>query len=112
MDCLFCKFVNKELKTEVVYEDDHVLGFKDISPMAPVHILFVPKVHSRDVGEMSEKGHDINSLYKAINIYTREENLTEKGYRVVTNKGDFAGQTVFHTHFHLLSGAPLKGFGA
>lgn len=112
MDCLFCKFVNKEIPTEVVFENNDVLAFKDIAPMAKIHILFIPKKHSCDMAEMSRKGHDISAIFNAISEYVKKEKLEEEGYRVVTNKGGFAGQSVFHTHFHLLAGEPLKGFGA
>jgi histidine triad (HIT) family protein len=112
MDCLFCKFVAKEITPEIVFENHDVLGFKDIAPMAKVHILFIPKKHSCDVSDMSNKGHDIASVFSAINSYVNQEKLDTDGYRVVTNKGPVAGQSVFHTHFHLLAGETLKGFGA
>lgn len=112
MDCLFCKFVSKEIPTEIVFENSAVLAFKDIAPMAKVHILFIPKVHSCDVSDMSDQGHDVSAIFSAISEYVKKEKLETGGYRVVTNKGSFAGQSVFHTHFHLLAGEPLKGFGA
>ena len=97
---------------EVVFENNEVLAFKDIAPMAKIHILFIPKKHSCDVGDMSRQGHDIHALFSALNTYAEQEKLSENGYRVVTNKGSFGGQSVFHTHFHLLAGEQLKGFGA
>ena len=112
MDCLFCKFINKELKTDIVYEDENILAFKDISPLAKTHILFIPKTHSNNISEMVAQGEDMNNIFKAITSYAKEAGLEQEGYRVVNNLGTFGGQSVFHTHFHLLGAEQLKGFGA
>jgi histidine triad (HIT) family protein len=112
-DCLFCKIINKEIPSEKVYEDQNVYGFKDIHPLAKEHYLFIHKKHTANVNEMADEDPaQIAEVFKAISSFTREQGLIEKGFRVVTNYGPYAGQTVFHTHFHVLGGEPLKGFGA
>lgn len=113
MDCLFCKFVSGELETNKVFENDDVLGFKDIYPQASEHYLFVSKRHSMNITEMAEKNsEDIVSVYQAITEFCHRNDLSKNGFRVVTNTGADGGQTVFHTHFHVLGGEPLKGFGS
>ena len=111
-DCLFCKFANKELKTDIIYEDENVLGFKDIYPQAKEHYLFIPKKHYSNVAEMVEDNFDANLILKAMTKFAKESGLEETGYRIVNNLGADGGQTVFHVHFHLLGGQALKGFGA
>lgn len=109
-DCLFCKILKKELPSEKVYENEKVYAFKDIYPMAKEHVLFIHKNHSKNFSEMNDE--DMLDVFRAIKEYTKSESLIEKGYRVVTNINEYGGQTVFHTHFHVLSGEKLKGFGA
>lgn len=109
-DCLFCKIVKHEIPSEIVYENENVLGFKDINPMAKDHFLFISKSHSKNINEMSEQ--DIISIYSAIKDFTLSKDLETDGFRVVTNVNKHGGQTVFHTHFHLLAGEQLRGFGA
>ncbi len=111
-DCLFCKIIEEKIASEKVFENDLVLGFKDISPMAKEHYLFVHKGHSTDINNMIEKNpNQVIHIYKAINEFTSGTELEEKGFRVVTNMGPRAGQSVFHTHFHLLGGEQLGRFG-
>lgn len=112
-DCLFCKIVSGDVPSDKVYEDESVLGFKDIKPSAKEHYLFISKTHSKNVNEMAEKnGEDLLAVHKAIAKFTRESGLEESGFRVVTNVNKNSGQVVFHTHFHVLGGEPLRGFGA
>jgi histidine triad (HIT) family protein len=108
-DCLFCKMIAGEIPCEKVFETDEVLGFKDIYPQAHTHLLFIHKEHSPNVNRMSAK--QIGEVYAAIKEYT-EEGLVEAGFRVVTNFGSNAGQTVFHTHFHVVGGEKLGSFGS
>lgn len=111
-DCLFCKIVTGEIASKKVYEDERVYAFKDLNPLAKEHVLFVHKKHSRDVNDLVE--HDENQLldiFQAIQIYSKASKTDSSGFRVVTNVGKNGGQTVFHTHFHLLSGEKLGGFG-
>lgn len=101
--------VTGEVPCEKVFENDNVLGFKDIYPQAQIHLLFIHKNHSANVNQMS--GEEVAQVFAAIKEYT-EEGLVEAGFRVVTNFGANAGQTVFHTHFHVLGGEKLSGFGS
>lgn len=112
MDCLFCKIINNELPSTRVYEDESVIGFKDIHPLAKEHYLFIARKHTKNVNELSDKNpEDLLSLFNAIRKFTQEKKIDTKGFRLVTNQGEEAGQTVFHTHFHILSGEKLGTFG-
>lgn len=103
-DCLFCKIASKELDSEVVYESGGVLAFKDINPAAPVHVLVIPKEHIASAQELSaDHGQMLGEIFDAISRIAREQGVDE-GYRVVTNVGSDAGQSVFHLHFHLIGG--------
>ena len=88
-----------------------VLGFKDIYPQAKIHLLFIPKKHTCDIAEMDDY-ESLSEVFKAITSYAKKEGLDQNGYRIVNNKGVNGGQSVFHTHFHLLAGEPLRGFGS
>lgn len=112
-DCLFCKIIAGEIPSTKVYEDEKVFAFQDISPMAKNHWLFIHKEHTKNVNEMAnEKEEHLLDIFRAISTVTKEQNVVENGYRVVTNNGPDAGQTVFHTHFHVLSGEKLSVFGS
>lgn len=107
-DCLFCKIAKKEIPSEIVYENEDVIAFKDINPEAPVHILVVPKKHIDSLAKVEGEDYElIKKIYEAINKIAEEQNITETGYRVVTNCGKNAGQTVMHLHFHILGGKEL-----
>jgi histidine triad (HIT) family protein len=107
-DCLFCKIAAKELDSEIVYESERVVAFKDINPAAPVHVLVVPKEHVASVHELTAKHADtIAETFEAISSIATDHGVAE-GYRVVTNVGADAGQSVFHLHWHLLGGRPLS----
>ena len=109
MDCLFCKIISGEIPSKKVYEDDSVYAFYDIAPMAPVHVLIVPKMHISSVNEVTaENSAVIAHIYEVASKLAHELGIAESGYRIVTNCGKNAGQTVFHLHFHLLGGAELK----
>lgn len=106
-DCLFCKIAARELPAAKVYEDDFIVAFRDIQPQAPTHILVVPKEHIGSVGEITpENSAVIAHIFEVIPKITRGEGL-EHGYRVVSNCGSDAGQTVPHLHFHILGGREL-----
>lgn len=108
MDCLFCKIVAGEIPSTKVYEDDQVLAFKDIAPAAPVHVLFIPKEHIAGVREISaDNAAVVAHIFTVIPQVAKELGITD--YRVVSNNGPEAGQTVHHLHFHLLGGATLGG---
>ncbi len=109
MDCLFCKIISGEIPSKKVYEDEQVYAFYDIAPMAPVHVLIVPKVHIASVNEVtSENSAVIAHIYEVAAKLAKELGIAENGYRVITNCGADAGQTVFHLHFHLLGGKKLR----
>ena len=107
-DCLFCKIINGEIPSQKVYEDDLVYAFKDINPMAPVHILVIPKEHISSMLEINETNSTVIShIFEVITLIAKEQGL-EKGFRVVSNCNEHAGQTVFHLHFHILGGQQLS----
>ena len=109
MDCIFCKSIAGGIPSQKVYEDETVYAFKDINPMAPVHVLIVPKQHIASVNEVTaENSAVIAHIYEVASQLAKELGVAEDGYRIVTNCGKNAGQTVFHLHFHLLGGTPLK----
>lgn len=107
MSCLFCKIIAGEIPSNKVYEDDLVLAFRDINPQAPVHILVIPKAHIASVAEVSpENSTVVAHIFEVIPAIAKAEGL-ENGYRVVSNCGPDAGQTVGHLHFHILGGKEL-----
>ena len=108
MDCIFCKIINKEIPAEIVYEDEEILGFKDISPAAPVHILVIPKKHISALTKLTQDDEKvIGKIYTVINKIAKEQGILEKGYRVIVNCGEDGCQEVKHIHFHLLGGKKL-----
>ena len=108
MDCLFCKIVAGEIPSSKVYEDDYAYAFRDINPQAPVHILIVPKEHIPSVdGITSENSAVVARIFEAIPKIAAQENLGG-GYRVISNCGDNACQSVKHLHFHIVGGAQLS----
>lgn len=111
-ETIFSKIIKGEIPAEKIFENEKVLGFKDIMPQAPLHYLFIHKVPTKNINEMMRNNREqILDVFAAIEQYTSENGLEEKGFRVVTNTNRDGGQTVFHTHFHVLGGAPLGGFG-
>lgn len=108
MDCLFCKIVAGEIPSTKVYEDDTVLAFRDIAPQAPTHILVIPKEHIAGVADIApEHSALLGHIFQVIPQIARQEQLSG-GYRVVSNCGPDAGQTVPHLHFHILGGETLS----
>lgn len=106
-DCLFCKIIAGDIPSTKVYEDELCYAFRDIAPQAPTHILVVPKAHIADCnGVNSDNAQVIAHIFTVIPQIAAAENLTG-GYRVVSNCGADAGQTVHHLHFHILGGKPL-----
>ena len=107
-DCLFCKIAAGEIPSKKVYEDDKILAFYDISPMAPVHVLVIPKTHVDSVAAITEETAPLVAhIFSVIPKIARELKL-EGGFRVVSNCGDDAGQSVEHLHFHILGGQKLS----
>lgn len=107
-NCIFCQIVEGKIPSEKVYEDEDLLAFRDINPVAPVHVLIIPKKHISSLLELTEEDQLLAGkiLYGAQKI-ARQLGLAEKGFRVVNNIGEEGGQTVFHIHFHLLGGRQL-----
>ena len=106
-NCLFCKIIAGDIPSTKVYEDELVYAFRDINPQAPTHVLVVPKIHVEDVnGITAENSAVVAHIFEVIPRIAAAEGLTG-GYRVVSNCGADAGQTVFHIHFHILGGRDL-----
>lgn len=106
--CLFCKIVGKQIPSKVLFEDDDLLAFHDINPGAPSHVLVIPKAHLTSLNDATPE-HEalLGKLLLATQRAARELGIAESGYRVVTNTGPNAGQSVFHVHFHVLGGRAL-----
>ena len=108
MDCLFCKIIAGELPSKTLYEDELVKAFYDIKPCAPVHFLVVPKVHISSLSDVNDQNSAVIShVYEVIAKLAAELKL-DNGYRVISNCGDDARQTVQHIHFHVLSGVKMN----
>ena len=108
MDCLFCKIAAGIIPSTKVYEDETVYAFRDIAPQAPTHILVIPKEHIGSVNEITAQNSSVvTHIFEVIPQIAAAEKL-EGGYRVVSNCGADAGQTVFHLHFHILGGKTLN----
>ena len=106
-NCLFCKIINGVIPSTKVYEDELVYAFRDIAPQAPTHILVIPKAHIASVAEINgDNSGVVSHIFEVIAKVAEAEGLTD-GYRVVSNCGDHAGQTVHHLHFHILGGRQL-----
>ncbi len=108
MDCLFCKIIAGDIPSAKVYEDDMVYAFRDIAPMAPVHVLIVPKCHLASADEVNgDNSAYVSRIFEVIPRIAAAEGLTN-GYRVITNCGEHGCQSVKHLHFHLLGGKQLS----
>jgi len=108
-DCLFCRIVNKELSSKIVYEDEQVVAFEDINPQAPTHVLVVPRKHIAGLNDASaDEAKLLGQLQLVAAQVARARGIVESGYRVVINNGRGAGQSVFHLHLHLLGGRGMR----
>ncbi|PKM76570.1 MAG: histidine triad nucleotide-binding protein [Firmicutes bacterium HGW-Firmicutes-15] len=107
-DCLFCKIISKEIKSDIIYEDDSLLAIKDINPAAPVHLLIIPKIHVASLNEVAIGDVEILGHIQLLASRLAEESgVSERGYRLVNNCGEWGGQSVFHLHYHLLGGKQM-----
>lgn len=106
-DCLFCKIIKGEIPSEKVYEDDEILAFKDINPLAPVHILVIPKKHIETADDIEEIDESIIGKIFTVIKKIAKENSLENGYRIINNCKEDGGQEVKHLHFHLIGGRKL-----
>ena len=107
-DCLFCKIVNGDLDTEIVYENEGLVAFRDINPQAPTHLLIIPRLHISTLNDLNPE-HDrvLGSVVRCAGELAKSLGYGEEGYRTVFNCNEAAGQTVFHLHLHLLAGRHL-----
>ena len=111
-DCLFCKIANRELPADIVFEDDELVAFNDISPQAPTHMLIIPKKHIATVNELTDAEIDLpGKLILRAKAIASEKGIAETGYRLIMNCNEQGGQTVFHIHLHLLGGRQLTHLG-
>jgi len=107
-DCIFCKIVDKELSSRIIYEDNKFIAFKDVNPKAPVHLLIIPKKHIPSVNHIEPQDADlVGKLILVAQKIAKKEGVSESGYRLIFNIGKNAGQTVDHLHLHLLGGKKL-----
>jgi histidine triad (HIT) family protein len=107
-DCLFCGIIDGKVKANVVYQNERIVAFKDISPKAPVHILIIPRKHLVSVLDIeAEDGALTGEIFQVAGRLAREQGIADSGFRVVVNSGADAGQSVFHLHYHLLGGRRL-----
>jgi histidine triad (HIT) family protein len=105
---VFCRIVGGQIPAQVVHSSDRVLAFRDLSPQAPVHILLIPKEHIGSVAELDDHhGDTLAELFVAAAHLAKAENVDRSGWRIVSNVGPDAGQSVDHLHFHLLGGRPM-----
>jgi histidine triad (HIT) family protein len=108
-DCIFCRIVSGEIPCSLVYQDDKVLAFKDINPLAPVHILIIPKQHIESA-QVINKGNAqiVANIFEKIPGIAKEAGIADSGYRIISNVGKDGGQAVPHLHFHILGGRKLE----
>ncbi len=108
-DCLFCKISRGELVASKVYEDDSIIGIKDIEPQAPVHLLVMPKEHYSGIHTVAPEQHSLfQRLFSAVATIVDQQHLADQGYRLIVNFGEKAGQSVPHIHVHILSGRAMQ----
>ena len=107
-DCLFCRIAAMEIPADIVFEDDQVIAFRDISPKAPVHILLIPRVHITSAASLNDaNGPMLGRMFAVAAQLARDEGIAKSGFRLTTNSGPGAGQSVPHLHFHLMGGRQM-----
>lgn len=107
--CLFCRIANNEIPAKKVFEDDEVIAFEDINPQAPTHLLVIPREHIPSLAEVNDSNAaTITAVLVRAAQLARDLHLDDEGFRLVSNCGESAGQTVFHIHFHLLGGRAFR----
>ncbi|CEN82685.1 MAG: histidine triad nucleotide-binding protein [Paraclostridium sordellii] len=113
MSCIFCKIINGEIPSSKVYEDDKVLAFNDINPVAPLHVLVIPKKHYESIIDIDEKDMDIIAhIHNVINKIVKEKGYDKTGFRIINNCGADGCQEVKHIHYHVLAGKKLDWYDA
>ncbi|KOR30943.1 hypothetical protein TI04_03390 [Achromatium sp. WMS2] len=109
-ECIFCKIISGVIKTDLIYADDHIVAFKDISPQAPVHILIIPKLHISTLNDTSAEHQNLlGHIMLVAKQLANKEGIAESGYRTIMNCNADGEQSVFHIHLHLLGGKRLGG---
>ena len=106
-DCIFCKIANKEINSEIVYENENIVAFKDINPEAKIHILIVSKKHYETILDVNDD-EVIKDIFKTVKEIAAQYDIDEKGFRIINNCKEDGGQTVMHVHFHMLAGEKLS----
>ncbi|MBC8215548.1 MAG: histidine triad nucleotide-binding protein [Candidatus Marinimicrobia bacterium] len=107
-NCLFCKIVEKEILSDIVFENDNILAFRDINPQAPTHILIIPKEHIFTLNDLKENHQAlVGEMLMTAKLLADDENISEEGYRTVFNCNSDGGQEVYHIHLHLLGGRKM-----
>ncbi|MFH1874469.1 MAG: histidine triad nucleotide-binding protein [Pseudomonadota bacterium] len=111
-DCIFCKIAKGEMPSDKVFENKDIIAFRDINPVAPTHIIVIPKEHYPTLNDIpAENLNIISQIYAVIKEIAKKEGVAEKGYRTIVNTNPESGQVVFHLHFHILGGRPMRGLG-
>ncbi|NLM15437.1 MAG: histidine triad nucleotide-binding protein [Clostridiaceae bacterium] len=108
--CVFCKIIEGQLPSQMVYQNETIVAFHDLNPVAPVHVLIVPRQHTADLLELADSDHGsaiMAALPEAVQQVARLTNVDQSGFRLINNCGRDGGQTVRHIHFHLIGGRPL-----
>ena len=109
MSTIFSKIINKEIHADILFENDKILAFRDISPQAPVHFLVIPKKRIRTINDINEEDKSlIGELFIVAKEIAKKEGISEKGYRTIFNCNEHGGQTVYHIHLHVLGGRQLE----
>tara|TARA_B000000437_G_C11476257_1_gene236848 strand:+ start:171 stop:512 length:342 start_codon:yes stop_codon:yes gene_type:complete len=109
MSTIFSKIINKEIHADILFENDKILAFRDISPQAPVHFLVIPKKEIKTINDINEEDKSlIGELFIAAKEIAKKEGISEKGYRTIFNCNEHGGQTVYHIHLHVLGGRQLE----
>ncbi len=106
--CIFCSIIEGTVAADIIYENEFVIAFRDMYPQAPFHVLIIPRKHISSVQAMEDNDSTIEHIFSAIRHIAHVNGLDKKGYRLVTNHGESAGQSVFHVHFHLIGGRDMK----
>ena len=109
-ETLFLDIIDGKIPADIVYQDDDVVGLKDINPQAPIHVLFVPRRRIRTINDLQPGDAElVGKLFLAAGRYAEEVGVAEDGYRVIMNCNEHGGQTVWHIHLHFLAGRPMRG---
>lgn len=109
MECIFCKIVDGQAPSEMLYQDEQVTAFRDIHPVAPTHVLIVPNQHVASVNDLTAEDEQvIGRMFSVARMLAEQEGIHQSGYRLIVNTGPHAGQLVFHLHLHLIGGQRMR----